>query len=216
MLGVIPPDQGEARTGEKQAVDRRIAQLPGAGRAQVDPGGGPVQAVEHPAVGNPGHAGAGMLARQPLGGVQAPGLELDQGLAARRRELRIAGPPAAGPVRMVLVDLLSAAVYAGDGAQIDKEGRAVFALEPRLLFDLLAGADAGKARAEERLSLPKPTASTVEDLRREIEVSLYRQAFHAAEGDFSRMSEILLGTAKEERAVRLRFNKLGLSAREER
>lgn len=117
---------------------------------------------------------------------------------------------------MVLVDLLSAAVYAGDGASLDKEGRAVFALEPRLLFDLLAGADAGKARAEERLSLPKPTASTVEDLRREIEVSLYRQAFHAAQGDFARMSEILLGTAKEERAVRLRFNKLGLSAREER
>jgi hypothetical protein len=55
----------------------------------------------------------------------------------------------------------------------------------------------------------------VEGFRRELERSAFRQIFHECEGDFARMAERMTGSAADERAVRLRFNKLGLSARRE-
>ena len=43
-----------------------------------------------------------------------------------------------------------------------------------------------------------------------------RALFQEAGGDFERMAEIMTGSRREARAVRLRFNKIGLSARGER
>lgn len=117
---------------------------------------------------------------------------------------------------MVVSDLLAAALYAGSGPGLDKQGRAVFDLDPRLLFDLLLGAAGDAPRVEETLSLPRPKVSSVEEFRRELERSAYRQVFRESKGDFARMAELLTGSRKEERAVRLRFNRLGLSARAEK
>jgi len=92
----------------------------------------------------------------------------------------------------------------------------VFAIDPRLLFDLLAEARQEDApAAAESFVLPRPRVDSVEDFRRELERSAFRQTFHECEGDFSRMAERMTGSAANERAVRLRFNKLGLSARRE-
>jgi len=117
---------------------------------------------------------------------------------------------------MVVLDLLAASVYAGDGATLDKGGRALFAVDPKLVFDLLAGTREPDAPKEEPLSLPRPSVSSVEEFRRELERSAFRHLFREAGGDFARMAERMTGSPKEERAVRLRFNRLGLSARDER
>jgi len=117
---------------------------------------------------------------------------------------------------MVLADLLAATLYGRSAAAGDRSGRVVFAIDPRLLFDLLAEARQEDApAAAESFVLPRPRVDSVEDFRRELERSAFRQTFHECEGDFSRMAERMTGSAANERAVRLRFNKLGLSARRE-
>jgi hypothetical protein len=118
---------------------------------------------------------------------------------------------------MVLSDLLAATLYGRASASLDRAGRVVFAVENRLLFDLLS--EARQAEADpvsgDVLTLPRPRVGTVEDYRRELERSAFRQLFHECHGDFARMAERMTGSAADERAVRLRFNKLGLSARQE-
>jgi DNA-binding NtrC family response regulator len=118
---------------------------------------------------------------------------------------------------MVLSDLLAATLYGRTAASLDRAGRVVFAFENRLIFDLLAEArleEAEKGR-DDVLTLPRPNVSNVEDYRRELERAAFRQLFHECHGDFARMAERMTGSAADERAVRLRFNKLGLSARQE-
>ncbi len=123
---------------------------------------------------------------------------------------------------MILTDALAAAVYAGTGASPQRDGRVRIALDPRLLFDLLAGARASEpapaAPGPGFGSMNRPRASTVAGFRRELERSTLRALFREAGGDFARMAERMTGSAspKEARAVRLRFNKLGLSARGEK
>jgi len=116
---------------------------------------------------------------------------------------------------MAIADALAAAVYAGGGASIDASGRARIPLDARLLFDLLAGARAAEAGAGP-FSLERPRASSVAAYRRELEKAAMRALFREARGDFERMSEAMTGSPREARAVRLRFNKIGLSAREDR
>ena len=115
---------------------------------------------------------------------------------------------------MAIADALAAAVYAGGGASIDASGRARIPLDARLLFDLLAGARAAEAGTGP-FSLDRPKASTVAGFRRELEKAAMRALFHEARGDFERMAEAMTGSPREARAVRLRFNKIGLSARDD-
>jgi DNA-binding NtrC family response regulator len=116
---------------------------------------------------------------------------------------------------MVLSDLLSAALYGGGGGSLDRRGRVVFAVDPRLLFQLLAEAEGDSKSHDARLVLPRPQVTTVEAFRRELERSAFRWAFHETRGDFAAMAELFTGSRVEERAVRLRFNRLGLSVRSE-
>ncbi len=120
---------------------------------------------------------------------------------------------------MALADALAAAVYAGGGASIDASGRARLHLDARLLFDLLAGAreaGTGAGAAGATFPLERPKASTVAGFRRELERSAMRVFFKESGGDFARMAEAMTGSRREAKAVRLRFNKIGLSAREDR
>ena len=117
---------------------------------------------------------------------------------------------------MVLADLLAATLYGRTAAGKDRAGRVIFAIDPRLLFDLLAEARQEDAPAGgDVFALPRPHVDSVEGFRRELERSAFRQIFHECEGDFARMAERMTGSTADERAVRLRFNKLGLSARRE-
>ena len=116
---------------------------------------------------------------------------------------------------MALADALAASVYAGGGASIDASGRARVALDARLLFDLLAGARAAEA-TEGRFALERPKSPSVAGFRRELERTAMRALFRESRGDFERMAEAMTGSPREARAVRLRFNKIGLSAREDR
>lgn len=117
---------------------------------------------------------------------------------------------------MVVADLLAASLYAGVGPTLDRDGRAAFAVDPRLLFHLLAESHGEAEKRDDTLVLPKPKATSVEEFRRELERSVYRALFRETRGDFTLMAERLTGTPSEARAVRLRFNRLGLSARAER
>lgn len=117
---------------------------------------------------------------------------------------------------MVLADLLAATLYGRTAAAKDRASRVVFAIDPRLLFDLLAEARQEDAPASgDSVVLPRPRVDSVEAFRRELERSAFRRLFHECEGDFARMAERMTGSVADERAVRLRFNKLGLSARRE-
>ncbi len=116
---------------------------------------------------------------------------------------------------MVVADSLAAAVYAGAGASIDRSGRALIPLDARLLFDLLAGARTGE-RAGGQILLDRPRSPSVAQFRRDLERAAMRALFQETGGDFERMAERMTGSRREARAVRLRFNKLGLSARGER
>jgi len=117
---------------------------------------------------------------------------------------------------MVVADLLAASLYAGGGAAVDERGRAHFTVDPRFVFDLLAEAGRETAAAEPRLTIPMVPAPSVEDFRREVERSVLRQLFQETKGDFALMAERMTGSRAEARAVRLRFNRLGLSVRRER
>lgn len=117
---------------------------------------------------------------------------------------------------MVVLDLLSASLFSREGPSIGPDGSVAFALDARLLFQLLAEARGPAPAKEERLVLPWPKAGSVEEFRRELERAVYRQLFREARGDFAAMAERLAGRREEARAVRLRFNRLGLSARSER
>jgi DNA-binding NtrC family response regulator len=116
---------------------------------------------------------------------------------------------------MVLGDALASAVYGAPACSIDRSGRAVFSMDAKLLFDLLAGARSS-AEASDRFVIPRPKARSVAEFRRELERAALRTLFREAHGDFESMAERMTGSAKESRAVQLRFNKLGLSAREEK
>jgi DNA-binding NtrC family response regulator len=116
---------------------------------------------------------------------------------------------------MVLADALASALYGAAPPAVDRQGRAVFPIEARLVFELLSGARLEEA-PEERLALPRPKAASVAAFRRELERSALRALFREAGGDFERMARLMTGSNREARAVRLRFNRLGLSAREEK
>jgi DNA-binding NtrC family response regulator len=119
---------------------------------------------------------------------------------------------------MVLIDVLASALYGGLPPAIDgRDGqhRAVFAIEARMVFSLLTGASESDASTE-KLVLKRPRAPSVAGFRRELERAAFRALFREAGGDFERMSRLMTGSTREARAARLRFNRLGLSAREEK
>lgn len=116
---------------------------------------------------------------------------------------------------MVVSDVLASAVYGGAPPVIDRRGRAVFSIDARMVFGLLSDARALEAAAD-RLVLPRPRASSVAAFRRELERGAFRALFAEAGGDFERMSRLMTGSTREARAARLRFNRLGLSVREEK
>jgi len=116
---------------------------------------------------------------------------------------------------MVVTDILASALYGGMPPSIDRGGRAVFSIEARMVFGLLSGAREGDPVGE-RLVLTRPRASSVAGFRRELERAAFRALFHEAGGNFDRMARLMTGSARESRAARLRFNRLGLSAREEK
>jgi DNA-binding NtrC family response regulator len=117
---------------------------------------------------------------------------------------------------MVIADVLAASLYGGQGPSIDPDGRAVFTMDARLVFDLLLGAAAPREASEGAWVIPRPSPGPLAGFRRELERAVYRMLFHQAKGDFESLAEILTGSRAAARAVRLRFNRLGLSARGEK
>ena len=88
VRGVAPADQGEAARRVEQPVDRGVAELPRARRAELDAGGGAIEAVEHAAVGDDGDRAAGLAGGDAAAGRDGAGAELAQGLAALGRRSR--------------------------------------------------------------------------------------------------------------------------------
>lgn len=114
---------------------------------------------------------------------------------------------------MVLTDVLASCLYGRGEPAIDRRGRAIFRVDARLVFDLLAGARQAAPSPEDRWVVPRPKASSIAGFRRELERSIFRALFEETKGDFAQIAEILTGTPRGARAARLRFNRLGLSAR---
>ena len=117
---------------------------------------------------------------------------------------------------MLLDDALASTLYGGPPPRLEGAGNlVVFDVEARPVFDLLAGALATEGPSA-RLALDAPRASSVAAFRRSVEREAFRSLFRESGGSFERMSERMTGSARHARAARLRFNRLGLSVREER
>jgi hypothetical protein len=114
--------------------------------------------------------------------------------------------------------VLASALYGGLPPTINsRDGvrRAIFSIEARMVFGLLTGARE-MDESVEKLVLPRPRGSSVAGFRKELERVAFRALFHEAGGDFEKMARLMTGSAREARAARLRFNRLGLSARKEK
>ncbi|HKU37277.1 MAG TPA: sigma 54-interacting transcriptional regulator [Polyangiales bacterium] len=90
-------------------------------------------------------------------------------------------------------------------------------IDPGLVGELLAASAAPKRSGdggllETRVQLAP--AKSLNELARGVERQYLSALFAQTRGDFERMAELLLGDAKRSRALRLRFNQLGLSVRE--
>ena len=57
-------------------------------------------------------------------------------------------------------------------------------------------------------------AKTLNAVTTAVERQYYRELFSRTRGNFAHMAELLLGDAEKGRAVRLRFNQIGLKVRE--
>ncbi len=95
-----------------------------------------------------------------------------------------------------------------------------FQIDPGLVGELLAGSEAlGRPAAPGRVSndglvVQVRAADTLNNVANEVERQYMRALFERTDGDFARMAQALLGDSDKARAVRLRFNQLGLKVRE--
>ena len=105
VRGVAPADQGEALAGIEQAVDRGIAELPRARRAEVNSRGGAIEAVEHAAVADDERRAAARRRCDSRHRGDGAVVELDQAFAAFGRERRVVAAPARRLVGPARVDL---------------------------------------------------------------------------------------------------------------
>ena len=119
---------------------------------------------------------------------------------------------------MVVADALAAAVYAGAGATLERvRPRAHHAGRAHALRPARRGARRQRPPTARGLVLDRPRSSSVAQFRRDLERAAMRALCSRRRGaTSSAMAERMTGSRREARAVRLRFNKLGLSARGER
>ncbi|MCB9549927.1 MAG: sigma-54-dependent Fis family transcriptional regulator [Myxococcales bacterium] len=90
-------------------------------------------------------------------------------------------------------------------------------VDPGLVADLLSGASTPEPTAThdpDVFPVRLQPAATLNAVSAEAERQYLIALFHQTDGDFGAMAERLLGDAERARAVRLRFNQLGLKVRE--
>jgi DNA-binding NtrC family response regulator len=93
-------------------------------------------------------------------------------------------------------------------------------IDPGLVGELLAGSEALAApetrghSSEGAIPVEVTAADTLNNVANEVERQYMRALFERTDGDFARMAKTLLGDSDKARAVRLRFNQLGLKVRE--
>lgn len=98
-----------------------------------------------------------------------------------------------------------------------------FQVDPGLIGELLSGsvmlADSedkntlSYSKSNKTVEIEIEPSSTLNGVSVEVEKQYFLTLFQRTEGDFSEMAQILLGDREKARAVRLRFNQLGLKVR---
>jgi len=91
-------------------------------------------------------------------------------------------------------------------------------VDPGLVGSLLAaattGGGGGDAGDDDVYRVRLTPARSLNAVTTDVERQFYRTLFEQTRGDFAQMAEVLLGDATKARAVRLRFNQIGLRVRE--
>jgi DNA-binding NtrC family response regulator len=94
-------------------------------------------------------------------------------------------------------------------------------VDPGLVGQLIAGsaalvgaADRERAARGDEVAVKVEPAQTLNAVANSVERQYFLTLYHRHGGDFRKMAEALLGDPKKGRAVRLRFNQLGLKVRE--
>jgi DNA-binding NtrC family response regulator len=101
-----------------------------------------------------------------------------------------------------------------------------FQVDPGLVGELLAGSamlsdvrnlgsnDVAESKGRDRISVDIEPSSSLNAVSSAVEKQYFLELYRRSDGDFSMMAEQLLGDRKKNRAVRLRFNQLGLKVRD--
>ena len=97
----------------------------------------------------------------------------------------------------------------------------VIQVRPKLIRDLLHALPSSEQPSGEedggdgwRVSVQVSAQDSLNKVSVDCERQYFTQLYFREKGDFSRMAEVLLGTADHARKVQLRFNQLGLKVRE--
>ena len=119
MRSVAPAHEREALSGVEQAVERGVAEQPGARSSQAGAGGGAVETVHHAAVRDERDRLAGV----PSGDLRnrcdnARVKNLERFAATRRRKSKVAGAPASAVLRPAPLDLGPGVAFEGTEAAL--------------------------------------------------------------------------------------------------
>lgn len=87
-------------------------------------------------------------------------------------------------------------------------------IDPGLIGELLAGIPAAKSDDAGAVAVCVKPAKSLSQVAADVERQYFRELYRRTGGDFEAMAEHLLGDRVRARAVRLRFNQLGLKVRE--
>ncbi len=96
-------------------------------------------------------------------------------------------------------------------------------VDPGLIGELLSGSailvesdvpSPSRGRSARNVDVEINPSSTLNGVSSDVEKQYFLKLFQRTEGDFGEMARILLGDREKSRAVRLRFNQLGLKVRE--
>jgi len=199
-----------ARFAEQAVQDRDLAEL----HAKVTS-----------ACGLPASARLGLRVER-AGGARAEGLELHLPQAAWKQLQAHPWPGNLRELQMVMQNIVAFTLVASADALA--AGLALksprLQVDPGLVSALLSGTIALRAKPEPRATsdgenadgvrVHVRAADTLNAVAQDVERQYMLALFAATSGSFSAMAEILLGDAERTRAVRLRFNQLGLKVRE--
>ncbi len=211
----IPPLR--ERIDDLEFLARRFAD-----KALVGPDAGPLKDEVVEALGLPAETSVRLTVGRGARGPQGASLEIFIPRPAWHMLLEHPWPGNIRELEMLMHNLITFTLV--DALEAVRKNAAIASnrlqVDPGLIGNLLAGASALGQRGREdetdadRIAVDLRPGQTLNDVSRDVEKQVFLTLYRRCNRDFAAMAQILLGDGDKARAVRLRFNQLGLRVRE--